>query len=49
MIAVIVATTACGGGQDESVGVYSHIAADSDGLISLMRVIGQGFDYQPHS
>jgi len=49
MIAVIVATTACGGGQDESVGVFSPVTADSDGLISLMRDIGQGFDYQPHS
>ncbi len=47
-IALTTITVACGRGQNDSAGMYSPTATNSDGLVSLMRYIGAGYDYEPH-
>ncbi len=47
-IVLMMITVACGRGQNHSVGMYSPAATNSDGLVSLMRYIGAGYDYEHH-
>ncbi len=48
LVALILVATACGETDDNSAASSPSNAADSDDLVSLMRSIGESFDFDTH-